>query len=426
MTLVRFARRLAAAAAMLSTLSACTLSVGPEPTRPALAPTFTPRPAEAAATGRVAGVPDFTCRNPRPPSAGFGYGIQTQWGVGEVAYWNNVIAHKLTLNWVKAQVRWREFEPAPGVYSEALFARLDLWLDDANDRGLNILLSVVDAPAFYRSTADPAHPEQLGPPDDVREAVRFFQLLARRYRGCIQAIEVWNESNLTREWTTAQTLARGGPDAAEFGRFLQVIGPAIEAIDPKILIVAGGLSPTGVNGPGARDDQLYLRELVASGGLSAVDCIGAHLNGFNVPPDKRAVDGFNDPSARFRGPFENPHPSWYFRSTLDAYAQITQMPLCVTEFGWPSMEGLGVAGAPPGFEFALDNSEAEQAAWIVTGFERMHDSGAVRFAIVFNLDYLVKSGQRPDADSAAPYSLLRPGGIPRKAMDAVEALPKRP
>ena len=90
------------------------------------------------------------------------------------------------------------------------------------------------------------------------------------------------------------------------------------------------------------------------------------------------------------------------------------------------MENLGVSGAPPGFGFALDNTEAEQADWIVRAFELMRDGGTVRMAIIFNLDYIAKAGTSPDVDSSLAYSLIRKDGVPRPAFDAVERMPKRP
>lgn len=415
---------LALTGAAAALLLACQIVIGPTPAAPP-PPTLTPR-AASAPTARVAGVPDFACARPRPAAAGFGYGIQSQYAVGDIGYWNRVIAEKLGLNWVKAQVRWRDFEPAADAYATYKFALLDVFIRDANERGLNILLSVVDAPFDLRSAYDPRDPDRLGPPDDTAEAVRFFSLLARRYRGCAQAIEIWNESNLGREWTTPRTLSAGRPDAAEFAAFLGAVGQTLKGIDPDLIVIAGGLAPTGANGPESRDDIVYLGELAAAGGLAAVDCVGAHLNGFNLPPDQRHDAGYNDPTAGFRGPFDNPHHSWSVRSTLDAYRQISPKPICVTEFGWATMENLDVAGAPPGFGFALDNTEAEQAAWIVRAFELMREGGAVRLAIVFNLDYIAKAGTSAADDSSLSYSLIRKNGVPRPAFDALERMPKQP
>ncbi len=409
-------------------LLGCQIVFGPTPMPPpAVAPTFTPRPgADDGRTPSVPGVKNFVCPLRREAEVEFGYGIQTNWAVGDIGFWNTAVRSKLGLNWVKGQVRWRDFESAPGVYDSGKFEALDAFVWDANYRGLNLLLTIVDAPFFLRSAHDPQHPDRLGPPDDYAEAARFFGQALQRYQGCVQAIEIWNETNLGREWTTPGGIAAGHPDAAEYARFLSVVVPRLRSIDPKVILIAGGLSPTGANGPESRDDIVYLGELAAAGGLDQVDCVGAHLNGFNMPPDKRFNEGYNDPTARFRGPFENPHHSWSFRSTLEAYADKSAKPICVTEFGWPSMENLGAPGAPPGFGFALDNTEQEQAGWIALGFEVMRATGRVRMGIVFNLDYIVKSGGSPASDSSMPYSLLRKDGVPRPAFDALERMPKRP
>jgi len=187
------------------------------------------------------------------------------------------------------------------------------------------------------------------------------------------------------------------------------------------------LSPVGATVAGQfTDDFAYMDQFVAAGGAGLVDCVGVHLNGFNFPPDKEWNAGYNDPTAKFRGPFDNPDHSWSFVSTIKGYRQRSNKPMCVTEFGWPSMENLGVPGFPPGFDFAMDNTEKEQADWIVQGFSILRDLGYVRFGIVFNLDYSRKIGQKPNEAGGDPaiYSVIRPDGGLRPAFDAIERMPK--
>jgi polysaccharide biosynthesis protein PslG len=234
---------------------------------------------------------------------------------------------------------------------------------------------------------------------------------------------VWNEMNIDREWTTPSGAISGG----EYVKFLQVVAPAIRAVDPGLILVMGALAPTGYSAPGESvDDFTYMDQFVAAGGPALVDCIGVHLNGYNLPPAQEWNAGYTDPSAKFRGPFDSPHHSWSFKSTLFGYYQRTNKPQCVTEFGWASMENLGVAGNPPGFEFALDNTEQEQADWLVQGFELMRASGFVKFGMVFNLDYIQKIGQKPNEPGGDPatYSIIRPDGSPRPAFDAIAQMPK--
>ncbi len=175
--------------------------------------------------------------------------------------------------------------------------------------------------------------------------------------------------------------------------------------------------------------------MINAGMLNYVDCVGAHHNGINLPPRQTAEEAFAQGApigTVFIGPFDNgnplnPHPSWSFFSTLTGYHDIivsagSDMPLCVTEFGWSSVEGL--EGDPrEGFEFAYDNSLDEQAQNIVDAFKLMHEWGFVRFAILFNLDFAPKSGGNTQDDSTL-FSLLDAQGIPRPAFNAVRDMEK--
>jgi polysaccharide biosynthesis protein PslG len=406
-----------------------------QPAQPTADPNLPAQPAAPTVTtmdprGRIEGIADFVCPSPRPATTSFGYGIQTNWAVGDIGQFNSIMAEQLKLNWTKAQVRWDDYEKAPGANEAFKWQLLDAFMGDANKKGLNIVLGIIDAPPWTRQFNEPG---LLGPPDDYNEAARFFGKVAGRYKGCLQGIEVWNEMNLDREWR----IPSGRIQATDYVRFLDAVVPTIRAVDPGILVIMGALSPTGASDSRDgrdlfKDDYVYMDEFVAAGGPNRVDCIGVHLNGYNMPPDKLWNEGFNDTTARFRGPFDNPNHSWSFKSTLFDYRAKTNKPLCITEFGWASMEnlkrkdGTPTQGAPAGFDFALDNTEQEQAEWIVQGFQIMRDSNFVRFAIVFNLDYIQKIGEEPDdpAANVSPYSITRRDGSPRPAFDAIKNMPK--
>ena len=81
-----------------------------------------------------------------------------------------------------------------------------------------------------------------------------------------------------------------------------------------------------------------------------------------------------------------------------------------------------MSGRPQGFEYFDDNSEAEQAQYIVQAFQQMHDSGDVWLAFLFNFDFGNKSD--PATDDTAGYSIIRQDGAPRPAFDAVANMPK--
>jgi hypothetical protein len=302
----------------------------------------------------------------------------------------------------------------------------DAAVDAAEGQGLKVLMSVVDAPEWTRSYSD-GNPEGA-PPDNLSLVADFMGRLVDRYKGRIHAIEVWNEQNLDREWDTA-----GGVNAERYVEMLRLAYQAIKSRDPNIIVVSGALSPTGgrqtdPNNPDRiiwMDDFDYMARMIELGALNFCDCVGAHHNGINMPPGVAWDEGYNDPTAQFRGPFDNPHHSWSFYSTLQGYherivAAGSDRPLCVTEFGWASAEGFD--GYPPEFEFALDNTLEEQAEWAVEAFSLMREWGFVRLAFLWNLNYS-QLGWGPE-DPNAPYALIDFQGAPRPVFDAIKEMPK--
>jgi hypothetical protein len=71
-------------------------------------------------------------------------------------------------------------------------------------------------------------------------------------------------------------------------RVPQVAHGRIKAVDPSVIVIAGALTPTGVNDPKvAVDDTLFIAQLEEyQGGAFRryADAVGAHLAGYNNPP----------------------------------------------------------------------------------------------------------------------------------------------
>lgn len=352
----------------------------------------------------------------------FGYGIATNCISGDPTYSMGQVQN-LGLGWVKQQVRWGDFERVPGQMDWSGFDRV---VDAANERGIKVLFSVVDAPDWTHPSYTDANPEGA-PPDNLALFADFLGRLVDRYHGRIHAIEVWNEQNLDREWDTAE-----GVNPERYVEMLRLAYQTIKSRDPNIIVISGALSPAATwvdpNNPSritAMDDFEYMDRMIAAGLLDYCDCVGAHHNGINMPPNVAWDEGYNDPTAQFRGPFDNPHHSWSFKSTLWGYhdrivAAGRNTPLCVTEFGWASAEGFD--GYPTGFEFALDNTLQEQAEWDVQAFQLMREWGFVRLAFLWNLDYS-QLGWGPK-DPNAPYAIIDFQGIARPAYGAIGVMEK--
>jgi len=350
------------------------------------------------------------------PVEAFGYGTQSHAVVGDPKFAMDTISNNLGLDWVKVQLEWPLVQPDPETFQWFFY---DGVVDEANKHGLNLMFSIVGAPAWTRAAGG-----ENGPPDDYTHYTNFLNELLNRYPGQVHAIEVWNEQNLDREWATAEGLS-----PASYVQFLSQSYDAIKAHDPNIIVISGALAPTGIHdGVTSYDDFLYLDEALAAGLLNYADCVGAHHNGYNIGPDVPYEEAGAQPEAAtaiFRGPFDNPHHSWSFKTTLDTYAQKVQAvdpnkKLCVTEFGWPSSEGYDTY--PEGFEFAQDNTLEEQAQYITQAFQLMHDADNVWLAFLFNYDFGNK-GNGP-TDDPVPYSIIDTNGVPRSAFHAVIEMPK--
>ncbi|MBI5929162.1 MAG: beta-galactosidase [Chloroflexi bacterium] len=313
----------------------------------------------------------------------------------------DAVSNQLRLNWVKLQVRWQFVEPEEGVYD---WSYLDAFFQSVTEKNLKVLVGVVTAPEWARQAG--ADLTKNGPPADNQKFADFIAQLITRYPSKIHAIEVWNEMNIDREWASIN-----GINAPEYVEMLRAVANTIRFLDPNIMVVSGALSPTGVNNDAVHDDFRYTDELIAAGVLDVIDCFGAHHNGYNIGPNVPYDQVPNDPTATFRGPFDSPHPSWSFYSTLTTYANKisaagSTVPLCVTEFGWATTADLG-GQYPQYFEFANDNTLDESAQFIVEAIQLMEEWGFVRLAFIWNLNFGPEEGFNATNDNV-PYSLIRP------------------
>jgi hypothetical protein len=330
--------------------------------------------------------------------------------------WMNDV-RDMNLTWFKQQIRWSEIEPERGVYD---WSSLDLTLPIAQEYGFNVIGSVVSAPDWAREQGADLNFE--GPPANYQDFANFLTALVQRYPGQIHALELWNEPNIDREWMSNQ-----GVSAANFVNLVRVGSQAIKNVDPGIIVISGAPSPTGgfVDGAGvlrAINDFDYVDQMIAAGVLNYIDCFGVHHNGYNLSPLYRWNEVPPNPNALFRGPFDNPHHSWSFRSTLETYynkiavAGRPDMKLCITEFGWASVEELD--GYPQNFEFAVDNSLADQRDYTIQALDLMEEWGYVWIAVIWNLNYAPQAGWSTESDNV-PYSLISPDYSKRPAYEAV-------
>jgi len=301
----------------------------------------------------------------------------------------------IPLGWVKFQIPWRDVAPnAPGELS-IYWQRTRLYLEDADRRGFRILLSVVKAPLWARSTQT-----EDGPPDDPGQYAAFLTQILGEIGGTIDAIEVWNEPNLRREWQGTQSF-----DGAGYMRLFVAAYSAIRAYSPTMIVVTAGLAPTG-DGGGSRDDRGYLREMYASGLGNYRDiAVGAHPYSWANPPEAVCCSNM--------GWDDDPH--FFYADNVRDYRQImvdnghTDVQMWITEFGYATWQGLRDTPFGDGDEWVLRNDQWDQANYTIRTLVNAQSQPWMGPLFIWNLNFAVLPGLIENLDERVAYSLVIPG-----------------
>ncbi|MBN1202291.1 MAG: hypothetical protein JXJ20_10585 [Anaerolineae bacterium] len=205
------------------------------------------------------------------------------------------------------------------------------------------------------------------------------------------AIEIWNEMNIDREWPAGQI------NGANYVPLLAKAYNAIKSANSSTIVISGALAPTGYFGAAGCTDQgcnddVYYQQMASAGAGQYADCIGVHYNEGIVSPTRSSGD-----------PRDN-YPTRYFGSMLNrAIGPFGGKQACFTELGYLSPEGYGAL--PGSFAWAGDTSIAEQAAWLAEAAVQSASGGKVRLMIVFNVDFTVWG-----SDPQAGYAIIRADG----------------
>jgi LysM repeat protein len=275
------------------------------------------------------------------------------------------------MTWAKRQIRWTRGTPASNFQGE---------IDAARNRGFRILLSVVGD-----------HNEIAANPTQYYQD--FAQFLGGLARGGADAIEVWNEPNIPREWPSG--LIGGG----QYTQMLSAAYQVIKANNSATIVISAAPAPTGGlnnTASGGFNDDAFLSAMASAGAANFMDCVGIHYNAGAVAPS--ATSGAPVGSAG--------HYSWYYPTMVNLYAgRFPNKPLCFTEIGYVSSEGFPT-GLPANFSWASGNSVQEQAEWLAAAAVQARNSGRVRLFIVWNVDSNVTLGDDPQAG----YAIVRPDG----------------
>jgi LysM repeat protein len=356
--------------------------------------------------------PEIQPTSPESPSSGsaavsigFAYGLEVNLlsAPDRVGMINR--ARELGVTWIKQEVSWAEIEPENNVF---VLEVLDEIVQLAEANGLNLMLTITDAPDWARSVTTDA-----GPPANNADFADALNTLTIRYKDAVDAWEIWHEPNLAVNWNGG---VLGG---ANYVELLRVAYEVIKSNDPNAVVVSAGLAPTGPR-DGAIDDRTFLRQMYENGLKQFSDAIGAQPFGWANPPDSVCcrnnpdVQGWDD------------HPSFFFLNTLQDYRNIMNefddsgKFIWATQFGWGSADGVG-ATPPPALEFLVFSDQQEQADYTVRAYKKGLDLGYVGPMFAWNLNFCPLTGA---GSTECYWSFLNPVGDPRAVYFSLRDTPK--
>jgi hypothetical protein len=358
----------------------------------------------------VADVPDPGLRPlqpkpnaPPPPVSSPDYGLSMfLWGQAATTDRDLKIASGANFHWQKTIFQWRAIEGAgKGVFD---WSEADRVVKASTANGIRIIARLDFQPDWARKDL-----AKNGPPDNYQDYADFISAFATRYRpgsavGTVDAIEVWNEVNLNREWGNK---AINRDQAADYIRLLGLAYRAAHAAQPGIVVITAGLSPTGVKTSEAWDDAEYLQWMFDAGLKGGVnyDVLGAHGN-TQAPEVEAALNSLPAFS----------HASFYFRRVeqlreIQVKAGDADRQIWFLEFGWTADK------VHPDFAwFAV--SEDKKADNIVRAFAYARQRWAPWIGVM-TLWTLADPGWTP-ADEKYWWAIDNPDGTPRAALNAVK------
>jgi len=322
-------------------------------------------PSSTAAEGESAAASGAAVPPPVSGGAGltgFGYGGH----VDSFAY-PNLMAYA-GMTWAKRQIRFSA--GSPGAVAAGA-------INQAHANGFKILLGIVGS-----------NPNDVLQPGYFQDYARFVGEVAALGP---DAIEVWNEQNIDREW------ANGHIDPASYTQLLALAYNAIKGANPNVAVISGAPAPTGAEGAfgtaAVWNDDRYVRGMAAAGASRYMDCIGAHYNEGIISPYQTSGDPRGNYYTR------------YFWGMVNTYSSAFggARPICFTELGYLSPEGLGPL--PGSFAWGSNTTVAQQAQWLADAVRLSRGSGRVKLVIIWNVDFTGYG-----ADPMAGYAMVRPGG----------------
>lgn len=181
-------------------------------------------------------------------------------------------------NVVRIDFGWSTLEEnGKGIYSNWYVSKTDRFLQDAQSRGIKVVMSLFQTPCWASSAPDDIkqgctgswwdRDVQLYPPTNPQDFADAAAWVAQRWGSQLAALEIWNEPNSTYYFRTDD---RAGAYAA----LVKAAYPSVKAVAPNLPVLAGAIEYA---------DSDFLQSLYNLGIQGSEDGISVHP--YNGPRD---------------------------------------------------------------------------------------------------------------------------------------------
>lgn len=247
------------------------------------------------------------------------------WGTPEVTTRTLTMVREVGAPWIVEYFPWLYLQPqGPDSFE---WGGSDRIIDAALAEGLTPIVRLDGVPEWARP---PGTTWKYLDREQYDAFGRFLAEFARRYRGRVKYIIVWNEPNLRGEWGDR------APDPAAYAELLRISYRYLKQGNPDCVVLLAGLAPNTepAGSTVAIDDLVYLRALYDAGIRGSFDALAVHSYGTVYPPD--------DPADPRRVNFARAE----LIARLAAERGDSDKPIFITESGWND-NARWVAGVRP-------------------------------------------------------------------------------
>lgn len=279
------------------------------------------------------------------PAAATGVVTDLTWGISSADQDKTVAAiHDLGARWARLSIQWNAWESAPGKYNPWEVERTDRAVALSHAQGIHLLVDVYNAPGWAAGT-DGSGDGNV--PKNMADFAGFMRYVASRYKGVVDAYEIWNEPDIARFWSP-------GPDATAYVRLLKSGYQAVKSVDPGATVVSGGLS-WDYGRPNS-----FLSRMYAAGAKGSFDVLGIHDY-----PDASIFTALST------------WPNGFSGARADEVSHGDTKPIWITEFGLNTADD--ASGWQPGV------TPDRQAALVTRAFELTASDPWVQVLFYYNL-----------------------------------------